>query len=362
MTAPAEGGWLTARGSVRALCLLRAIVGVLTLVHLAPFLEEMAAGRYYADSFHVPFLELLPTPGRGLYFAMLSGCALTAALMAVGALTRVTTALTFAFVLYNVLLNQLHHHHNRAFLIAILFGLTLLPVGRELSVDAWWRRRRGRALPLEVDLWPLLAMRILGCAPYLASGSSKLVDPEWWGGVVMADRVARYRHRAEAAGVPEAILDLLAEPSFHAVFWKLIVCTELFVGVGLWIPRARYAAIFMAVIFHVNVELTSSVQIFSYLGVAATLMWVTPSARDRRLVLDVDTARGRRLAARVRRLDWLARFEVEEVRGAADPVTLIDRDGRRYVGPWAARYAMSRLPLLAFPMLPTLLRGRPRAP
>ena len=43
----------------------------------------------------------------------------------------------------NLLLSQTHFRHNRAFLAIVLGGLALLPAGRVLSVDAWWRRPRG---------------------------------------------------------------------------------------------------------------------------------------------------------------------------------------------------------------------------
>jgi predicted DCC family thiol-disulfide oxidoreductase YuxK len=53
----------------------------------------------------------------------------------------------------------------------------------------------------------------------------------------------------------------------------------------------------------------------------------------------------------VRRLDWLARFRVEDG-PHGDPVTVVDRGGRVLTGAAAAARALSRLPLTAWPALP----------
>ena len=70
-----------ARGSVRATCLLRILVGPIVVMHLWPFLAQARAGIYFADSFYVPWLDWMPVPPRELYFALLYLCVATAALM-----------------------------------------------------------------------------------------------------------------------------------------------------------------------------------------------------------------------------------------------------------------------------------------
>jgi hypothetical protein len=59
------------------------------------------------------------------------------------------------------------------------------------------------------------------------------------------------------------------------------------------------------------------------------------------------------LATAVRRLDWLARFRVEETRRG--PVRVVDRDGRVYRGGPAVIFVLSRLPVTAWFTLPLLL-------
>ena len=90
--------------------------------------------------------------------------------------------------------------------------MALLPVGRVLSVDAWRRRRRSVAWVRDADaapLWPLWLLRVQVCLVYLASGISKLVDPDWFGGLVLWDRVVRYQHVLDPTPLPGWAIDLL---------------------------------------------------------------------------------------------------------------------------------------------------------
>jgi hypothetical protein len=69
------------------------------------------------------------------------------------------------------------------------------------------------------------------------------------------------------------------------------------------------------------------------------------------LRVDPSDTRQRRLAAVVRALDWLARFRIEP--GAR--LEVVDRDGSTRRGGAAAAFALSRLPLTAWFVLPVTL-------
>jgi hypothetical protein len=99
-------------------------------------------------------------------------------------------------------------------------------------------------------------------------------------------------------------------------------------------------AIWVALVFHTSIQFAASVQTFSFSAVAATLLWVTPSIRDRTLVASPD------LAGVVRHLDWLHRFRVDVRQGGSHSTTVVDRDGTVRHGTDARLFALSRLPLL----------------
>jgi hypothetical protein len=337
------------RVSMRALALLRVLTGPIVLLHLRPFLADAVHGRIYRDAFYEPYAAWYPELPRGVYVGLLFLAAVAAVAMSAGFLTRVTTTTTCAIVAYNLFLSTTHFHNNRAYLVIVLALLAAAPCGRELSVDAWLRRRRGRP-PLDpsAPAWPLWLLRFECATIYAASGLSKLLDPDWFGGTVPWQRVVEARDQLEAWPLPDWAMSLLTDRSFYSGAAKLVVLTELFIAVGLWRRSTRYAAVWVAVVFHTVIQVSASVQVFSFLAIAVLVIWAVPSTRDR--VVRVDG----RPAAVIRGLDWLARFRVEPARpGCA--LEVVDRDGTTVAGAPAAALALSRLPLTAWFALPALL-------
>jgi HTTM domain len=341
--------------SMRALALLRVLVGPVVLLHLRPFLSDSLDGRIYQDGFYEPYAAWYPELPEAMYVGLLWLAAITAVAMSLGVLTRLTTATTFVIVAYNLFLSTTHFHNNRAYLIIVLGLLAVAPCGRELSVDAWARRRRELpALDRSAPAWPLWLLRFECAAVYGASGLSKLVDPDWFGGTVTWQRVVRARDQLDAWPLPDWTVSLLTDRGFHTGAAKVIVLTELSIAVGLWWRGSRYAAVWVAVAFHVSIQLSASVQVFSFLAIAVLVIWAVPSTRDRVLRIDPTAGRHRRLGTLVRGLDWLARFRIEPApRGSR--LEVLDRDGITIYGAPAVALVLSRLPLSAWFALPALL-------
>jgi uncharacterized membrane protein YphA (DoxX/SURF4 family) len=348
-------GLLGRRVSMRSLALLRVLAGPAVLLHLQPFLSDALDGRIYSDAFYEPYAAWYPELPEAVYVGLLWLAVVAAVAMSLGLLTRLATATTFAIVTYNLFLSTTHFHNNRAYLVIVLGVLAVAPCGRELSLDAWMRRRRGRPpLELTAPAWPLWLLRFECAAIYGASGLSKLLDPDWFGGTVTWQRVVRGRADLQAWPLPDWAISVLTDRGFHTGAAKMIVLTELFIATGLCWRRTRYAAVWVAVVFHLTIEASASVQVFSYLGIAVLVIWAVPSTRDRVLRIDPTARRQRRWAAVVRALDWLARFRVEPA-PPGSPLEVVDRDGTRIRGAPAAVFAASRLPLTAWFALPALL-------
>jgi hypothetical protein len=343
------------RVSMRALALLRVLAGPVALVHLWPFVAEARAGRIYRDAFYQPYASWYPELPRPLYGGLLALGVVAAVAMSIGLCTRVATAATFGVVTYNLFLSTTHLHANRAYLVLVLAALAVVPCGRELSGDAWLRARRGRpALDPLSPAWPLWLLRFEASVVYGASGLSKLVDRDWFGGTVTWHRVVQVHDRLEGSLLPGWAISLLTDRSFHTVAAKVIVLTELFIAAGLWSRATRYAAVWVAVVFHVAIQLSASVEVFSYLAIAALVIWAVPSTRDRVVVFDPTAAGHRSLVRAVGALDWLARFRLVEA-GRGAPLVLTDRDGTTSTGRAAAVRVLSRLPLTAWFALPAVL-------
>lgn len=331
-------------GDISALAALRMILGPITLVHLSPFLADARAGVLYDDHFWQPYTTWAPRLPAVLWAPLLWVGAVSAILMALGVLTRLTTTVTFVVVAGNLLLSETHFRHNRAFLAILLGGLALLPTGRVSSFDAWWRRRRGRpALTAVALVWPLVLLRVQVALVYFSSGFSKLVDPDWLSGVVLWDRVVRYQDVIHPA--PGWVVDLLTWRPLFYVVGPAAIGIELFLAAGLWFPRTRLVAIRLAIVFHLSIEISARVEVFSLAAVAALIIWVTPTCRDRTLRLSRGTRSARMLARVVPALDWLRRFRIEDARPGDPDVVVVDRDGTTLHGRAAWRGILDRLPL-----------------
>ena len=335
-------------GSIRSLAVLRILLGPVTLAHLGPFLADSLRGITYVDRFHTPWFGFLPEVPGSVQTVLIWTGAIAAVAMSVGWRTRLVAPLTFACVAGNLFLSQTHFRHNRAFLLFLLAAVALAESGRVLSLDA--RRRGAEAGATVTDdstIWPLWLLRALVSSVYLASGVSKLVDPDWVGGLVLWDRAVRHQafvHDRLPGVLAEPVIDLVTARWVHTLTSPVAVAMELFIGIGLWFARTRLAALWVAVLFHLSIELSAAVEVFSLAAIAALVIWAVPATRDRSVVAgDVGW---------IRRLDWLARFDLHERAGATFAV--VDRDGRVRTGRAARWFVASRLPL-TFPVaLPVL--------
>lgn len=366
-----SGGWLRRLdahlddvGSVRALALLRICLGPVLLLHLEPFVRLVTDGRSYDSQFWSPFWTWYPAVGPEAYAGLVWVGVAAAVAMTVGLATRVATATATLVVAYNVFLSATHFHHNRAFLLILLLAVTLAPSGQILSVDAWLRRRRtGRPVSDLAPLWPLYLLRAQVSLVYLASGGSKLLDPDWWSGLVTWQRLLRVEDQVAASPLGWAT-GVLTDRAFHTGAAKVVILTELAIAFGLWSRRTRLLAVWLAMAFHLAIQASANVQVFSWAALAALVIWATPAARDRELRLRRDPGAPVAVALvglLVRGLDWLARFRVVAA-GPDDPaMALRDRDGTVRTGADAVATTLSRLPALFFVVAPALAVVRLRS-
>ena len=264
--------------NMRSLGIVRLLVGAIAVVHLWPFVTDALRGETYQDHFHHAYVSWYPELPEAWYAGLLVIGVIAAVAMAVGLWSNVTTKATFAVVAYNLSLSTTQMHNNRAYLVIVLGLLAMAPCGRTLSADAWIRTRRGRGrLDPTAPAWPLWLLRFECAVVYGASGTSKLLDRDWLSGTVTWGRMIEQEAAVRASLLPGPIADLVLERSFHTVAAKLIIATELFIASGLWWRRTRPFALLSAVVFHVMIQFTADVEVFSYLGLAVLFVWADPA-------------------------------------------------------------------------------------
>jgi hypothetical protein len=323
-------------------------------------LEYVNAG-YFGDYFHLPLIPEAWLPNGTVYGLLLALQALAALCAFVGIRPREALLGAASLGLYLLLCDRLQYHNNRYALLLLAFLLAFTPCDRSFLLV----RGRNHTLPREQRIAPTFARRLFQIQVsliYLGSTGGKLFDADWRSGQVLFMRYARATALFESQGypLPPWVVVVLTSAWFASLAAKAAICSESFIALGMWLPRVRRLALWLGVVFHVSIELTASVELFSWLMLASYFSFVIPEVRERRFEFAPDNARAAWLARFVWLFDWCARFERSSLspatEGAAFYVT--NREGRRASGVLGMAQLAEAIPLI-FPLwLPLALYAR----
>jgi hypothetical protein len=327
--------------------LLRVAVGVLVIAEGAQRLLHTARQGYFGDVFHLPILPEALVPSLPVY-AVLRVLALAGGIFAVLGFHGRAGLLTSALIgLFLLLANRLDYHNNRFALLLLALLTAFTPCDRSFLLLR--RSPRWSAPERVAPTFAAALIRLTVSAVYLSSGGGKLLDPDWRSGQTM---LVRYTRGVEELGerfgaLPEPVVALFSSPVFASAASKTAILLELALSVALWLPKLRAVALYVGVLFHVGIELSARVELFSYVMGAAYVAFVVPELRERVIELDPGTATGRRVMRLLPWLDWLARFRLEGRAGA--PFAVVDRAGMTHFGAAALTELARGTPLL-FPL------------
>ncbi len=328
--------WRDEIGDTRALRAARVVLGLLLLEAALRAEQQLQAG-YFGDVFHWPIVpEALVVP-RPAYAVIVAGQVILATMVTLGLRARGALLASAVLGTYVLLCDRVQFHHNRWALACYSLLLALTPCDR--------------TSPREGPLWAARLAQVQVALIYVASGGSKLLDPDWRSGRVLMARLSLYGSQAVDAGVPRGVIDRLSEPGTAHALAALAIATELLLAVGLWPRRTRAFALWWGVWFHLTIEATSRVEGFTWLTLAMYALFATPDARARTLVYDASRPRERTLARAVATLDWLTRFELRprSPGEAGRGIVVIGRDGTQATGLRALAAVARCIPLL-FPL------------
>lgn len=169
------------------------------------------------------------------------------------------------------------HHHTHMMMLATWL-LAVTPCGGSYSLDRYLAVGSARRVlrPLPVERGPLWGQRLLGVlvsSVYLWSVYSKLT-PAFMSGARMEQIFMTFYGSSaypEWAGFHSAML---------ALAW-ITLLTEVFLAVGLWVPRTRRLAIAVGIVFHAALYYTLPVSTFSALMLLLYLTFPDPDAVHR---------------------------------------------------------------------------------
>ena len=323
---------------------VRAAIGALLGWHALVAAEELAKVAYFGDTFHLPMIPEGMVPSRSVYALVLAARVCLAVMVAIGIWARPALAASAALGVWLLLCDRNQFHHNRYSLFCYAFLLSLTPCDR-----SWRGSEPAVPEPRAGPFWGVRLLQLQVSIIYLASGGSKLADPDWRDGLVLGDRIRRYADVAIAQGVPRAIPELLARPDVASATAKVAIMTELLLCLALWARPTRVVALWWGIWFHLVIQLTSKVETFTLLTLTLYGVFVTPDFRTRAIRFDPSRFWGKLAGWIVPPLDWFGRFRVEpwepdDQRGHS--LVVVRRDGEPATGIRALAMIARCIPLL----------------
>lgn len=326
---------------------VRVVVGVLLGWHALVSAQELALAGYFGNTFHLPMLPEVLVPSHRVYALVLAARVCLAVMIIIGVWARPTLGISALCGLWVLLCDRNQFHHDRYSLYCYALLLSLTPCDR-----SWRATEPAVPEPRRGSFWAVRLAQLQVSIVYLASGGSKLLDPDWRDGLVLADRITRHAELAIAQGVPHGVLDFLARADVASATARLAIMTELVLCVALWVRPTRVVALWWGLWFHLFIQVTSKIETFSILTISLYGLFVTPDFRVRTLRFDPSRFWGKVVRVLVPALDWFARFQVEpwepdDQRGHS--IVVVRRDGERATGVRAFAMITRCLPLL-FPI------------
>lgn len=324
---------------------VRVAIGALLFWQAIGAAREIVATGYFGDAFHTSLLPERLVAEKPVFVALVAARAVLAVLVVVGVRARLALVVSGVLSLHALATNTLDFHHNRYALGLYAILLSLTPCDRSwVLVESDDGRNDPRGLGYGVWL-----CRIQVAIIYFASGGAKLLDPDFRAGVVLRERFLLYGEEAIAHGAPRALVEILQRDGGASVIAKAAIVTELSIAILVFLRRTRAPALWLALVFHAIVQLTSRVEVFSVLAIAMLAVFARPDVRARAFRFDPANPTAAALAKVVRATDWLARFEVKpwEPDGLAKghAVVVVRRDGSRATGLAAMAMLARAIPL-----------------
>jgi vitamin K-dependent gamma-carboxylase len=223
------------------------------------WLEPPLLFKYYGFSW------VHPWPGNGLYihWAILGVLAL---FIAIGLSYRVSALLFFLGWTYVFLLDEAQWV-NHTYLISLFsFLLIFVPANRAFSMDAWLNpKRRSQTAPV----WTLWLLRAQMGVVYFFAGVAK-ISPDWLHGEPMRVWLSNSKQQP-------MIHRFLSEPWAAYSFSYIALLFDLSIVPFLFWRRTRTAAFCAALVFHLLNAQLFHIEVFPWLAIAATTLFLSPN-------------------------------------------------------------------------------------
>jgi hypothetical protein len=246
----------------------RVFFGVLGFWHVWQLIPGVK-GRYIDPDFHFKYYGfgwVDPLPGQlmGVVFLVMAASAI---FIALGLFYRAAAATFFLLHTY-VFLIDVAGYWNHYYLISLLaFLMIFVPAHRAYSLDVL---RGAESYSDEAPAWGLWLLRAQMGIVYFYAGLAKLTSSDWLHGHPMDAYLGNHpEFPLLGAWFDEGWLTDFA--SYAGMLFDLSIVPLL-----LW-PRTRLLGVVLAVGFHLSNSLIFDIEVFPWLAVVATLLFLPPS-------------------------------------------------------------------------------------
>jgi hypothetical protein len=335
-------GWLGEHRDAYTFGLMRVGFAALLFAFTLKLGRTLLERGYFGDAFHMPLLPEAWVPSRAVYMAMLALQAVACLFAVAGVAARPALLSASLLGFYGFFCDRLQYHNNRYCLLLLAFLVAFSPCDRSWLL---WRWRRA-PLSLAARTAPRFMAGVIGAQltlVYLSSSLGKAFDADWRGGTVMLLRFAE-GHALLVRYLPRELADALLAPWFAHAASLVAIGSELFIAIGPWLARARPFALWLGVVFHLGIEVSANVELFSYTMLCGYVAFAKPELFARRAAW-----RSQGWLSLSSKLDWLRRYELTFAPTQA-PLLVVHSDvGSPHTGLAAWRELARGIPAL-FPL------------
>ncbi len=146
------------------------------------------------------------------------------------------------------------------------FYLFCMPCGERLSVDQWWRAKKGH-LPRFRSIWGLRLLQIQMTLLYASTAILKLQGAEWKDGTALM-YVVQLHDVYGRFPLPGFLFESLV--LLKGMTW-IVVSAEILIPIGLWVKSTRVLTVCLAMAFHLAIDYSMNLFLFQWFMIVGLL-------------------------------------------------------------------------------------------
>lgn len=274
-------------GSPRTMALFRIVVGLAVLFGRGAMWADVQF--FYADDglmsnehvaqtqTHYAWSALHLADSDAAAHAFFTATLVVAACLMLGLFTKTSSLLLFLLLVSLRWRNELVNNSGDQLLVITTFWLIFADAGNRWSIDAWWRKRRGKLRQVWNGTWTLRMLQFQMCFLYCGSALFKLQDPDWVSGETMF-YVSGLVYDWTLPGIW-----LMDHPTLYKTLTWGPLAFELTFPLLAWNRFTRGWLVSLGILFHISIAAMFGLYFFSAATIALLTTFIPIGEADSRV-------------------------------------------------------------------------------